>query len=110
MDRSMEVRTFIFNSKQILPWDIAEKLVSGDKDKVIEWCESIQQIHRFKPNDEVADKMQPDHKMIVKEIKYQSHNVDTVKKERMNRIIGIECYWWVDAKAEKIEKEIQDVG
>ncbi len=92
-----------------MPWKIAELLVAGDDDKAIEWCESEQQDHRFKPNDEVADKMCPDHKMVVKEIKYQSHNVDKTKNERMNRIIGIECYWWVDAKAEMIEKEIRDV-
>ena len=104
----VEIRTFIFNSKQLLPWHVAEKLAGGDIFAASDWCEKDQHAHRFQPNDEVADKMYPQHKMTVKEIKYQSHNVDEERKERKNRIIGIECYWFVDLEGEKIEKEIQD--
>ena len=94
----MVLKRHIFHSKQLLPWEIAQKLREGKVDEVHEWC-NVNWQHKFKPTDEVAEKSNPGHKMIVDRVVFKNEKVG---ERELKRIIGIDCFWWVD------EKEIKE--
>ena len=100
----MILRKHMFHSKQLLPWGVAIRLKSGDEQWVHEWCQKNHR-HVFSPTDEVADKSNPGHKMIVDRVVYKS---ESVGGSVVKRILGIICYWWVDIREhEELEKSFK---
>lgn len=86
------IRSFIFNSRMLIPWPVAEKYLSGDVDAIMDWVEKNQGSYRFSNDEPVADKSNLRQKMHVRRIVWQNRKVG---ERTEKRIVGIECYWWI---------------
>ena len=96
----------IFNTMALLPWKVAEAALREREKGNSDWKEEILKHYdvndsgyRFSINEDVAEQRNLALKMVVQRIIRQQvqagKNEDGTPKFR-NRIVGIECYWWID--------------
>ena len=104
---------FVFNTRALVPWEIVEKgMREGDiQDAMINWQEAHMPGHYFSENDPVADVDNPEQKMRVKRIvREKVPSVQTGDAKKSGRIIGIECYWWMEITIDEVLKMINKIS
>jgi hypothetical protein len=97
---------FIFNSPVLIPWEIVEPFQDKPEElteAILSWDECKREGYRFKENHCVVDVNNPYQKMTIRRILRETI-VDKINNEKKTRMIGIECYWWVEVTLETIMK------
>ena len=96
--------SFIFNSRTLIPWDTILKGREHDdvQEEMILWQEAHMPGHYFGDNDAVANVDNPEQMMRVKRVVRDKNNA--------NRIIGIECWWWMEITIDEVLKVIKKMS
>ena len=105
-DNRSRPECFVFNSPVLVPWTIVEPLLDKSEDvlreAILSWDECKREGYKFKENQPVADINYPYQKLIVRRILREKVKDDS--GEHKTRMIGIECYFWVDVSTDNIMK------
>jgi hypothetical protein len=96
--------TFVFNSRMLIPWERVKDCGSEEDyvEAIVIWQESHMVGHKYCQNEYVADVMNPGQRMAVRRIVYEA-------KEN-GRILGVECYWWMELTLEEVERQLKMVS
>jgi hypothetical protein len=101
---------FIFNSPVLIPWIVVKDVLEDQdalREAILSWDETKRDGYRFRENQDVADVNYPQQKMTVRRILREVLK-DKDTQEKKTRMIGIECYWWVDITVDSIMKVLNN--